>query len=316
MQGYALCKDEPAKIAYSPIEHKAVLDVLEHLHSLGRCVLYELKVDIKGRIDLDYLYELCKDGIDLVCTMAVNNELGNINPIEDISLICRETATEYFVDASQAIGRIDIDFEESNIDFLVVSGHKLYGPKGVGAVVAKTFQNISPLLYGGAQERGLRPGTLNVPAIVGLGEAMELRRKEALEDETKIAQIRDMIEMYLCEHIPNLTINGDTENRIAGALHISIPGVINKAVIARFRDKLAISTGAACSSGIEAPSHVLEAIGLNEKSIEGAFRMSVGKFNSIEEVDEVVHLFVKSVEEVHSSLNSRLSLSLKSRYSQ
>ena len=302
LQGYVLCKDKAVKIAYSPIEHKAVLDVLEHLHSLGRCVLYKLKVDTKGRIDLDYLYGLCKNGMDLLCTMAVNNELGNINPIHDISLICRETATEYFVDASQAIGRIDINFKESNIAFLIISGHKIYGPKGVGAVIAKTFQNLSPILYGGVQERGLRPGTLNVPAIVALGEAIELRRRESLEDESRIAQIRDAIEMYLREHIPNLTVNGDTEKRVAGALHISIPDLTNKAVIARFRDKLAISTGAACASGVESPSHVLKAIGLNEKSIEGAFRLSVGKFNSIEEVDEVVHLFVKSVEEVHSRL--------------
>ena len=304
MQGYVLFKDKAVKIAYSPIEHKAVLDVLEHIQSLGQCVLHELKVDSKGRIDLDYLYGLCKDGMDLVCAMAVNNELGNINPIHDISLICRETATKYFVDASQAIGRIDINFEKSNIDFLIISGHKIYGPKGIGAVIAKTFQDISPILYGGAQERALRPGTLNVPAIAGLGEAIELRRREALEDEFRIAQIRDMLQTYLCDYIPNLTVNGDIEKRVAGALHISIPDVINKAVITRFRDKLAISTGAACTSGIEAPSHVLKAIGLNEKSVEGTFRISIGKFNSTEEVDEVVHLFVKSVKEVHSLLKS------------
>jgi cysteine desulfurase len=198
-------------------------------------------------------------------------------------------------------GKILIHFEEWGITYLAISAHKLYGSKGVGALVVRKGYNLEPLLFGGGHQKGMRPGTLNVPGIVGLGEACRLRSLEMEKDEQAIATLRDQLQQRLLESIPELVINGDIENRLAGNLHISIPGVPNSAVIARVRSKLAISTGSACTSGVEAPSHVLRAIGLSDSSTEGALRIGLGKFttdNDVNQAAEILSTAVKQIREV------------------
>ena len=185
---------------------------------------------------------------------------------------------------------------------LALSAHKIYGPKGVGALVVQKGYQLEPILYGGGQQKALRPGTLNVPGIVGLGEACRLRQIEMAEDERAIAARRDRLQTELLAGIPGLIINGDTQNRLAGNLHVSVPGIPNSAVIARVRHRLAISTGSACSSGIETPSHVLTAMGLNEDAIEGALRIGLGKFTTDEDIAVAAQILTTEINAIRRLL--------------
>jgi cysteine desulfurase len=216
--------------------------------------------------------------------MAANNEVGTIYPITKIAAIAQAYSIPFLCDATQAVGKLPIQFNGWGITMLALSVHKLYGPKGIGALVVRKDHPLEPLLYGGGQQQGLRPGTLNVPGIVGLGEACRLRQLEMATDEPTIATKRDRLQTLLQASIPNLVINGDTQNRLAGNLHISVPGMPNSAIIARVRHQLAISTGSACASGVETPSHVLTAMGLAAEQIEGALRISLGKFTTDDDV--------------------------------
>lgn len=185
---------------------------------------------------------------------------------------------------------------------LAFSAHKIYGPKGVGALVVRKGYQLEPLLYGGGQQKGLRPGTLNIPGIVGLGEACRLRQMEMDDDERAIAAKRDKLQIQLLESIPGLIINGDIANRLAGNLHISIPGIPNSAVIARVRHKLAISTGSACTSGVEAPSHVLTAMVLPEDVVEGSLRIGLGKFTTDEDIETAAEILITEVTAIRELL--------------
>jgi cysteine desulfurase len=172
----------------------------------------------------------------------------------------------------------------------------MYAPKGIGALILRKGYHLQPLIYGGGQQKGIRAGTLNVAGIVGLGEACRLRQQEMSEDEKVIAAKRDHLQYLLLESIPELVINGDRLNRLAGNLHISIPNIPNKVIIARIRDQLAISSGSACASGVEAASHVLQAINLPTNLIEGALRISLGKFTTDAEIDRATNILIAAVQ--------------------
>jgi cysteine desulfurase len=235
--------------------------------------------------------------------MAANNEIGTIYPIDQIGEIAQKYQVPLLCDASQAVGKIEIDFSNWGITFLAISGHKLYAPKGIGALVVRKGTRLQPQIFGGGHQLGLRSGTLNVPGIVGLGEACRLRQAEMVEDETAIATKRDRLQSLLSNAIPNLVINGDLEHRLAGNLHISIPGVPNSAIIARIRHQLAISTGSACSSGVEAPSHVLLALQLPEDLVTGALRIGIGKFTTDEEINRSAEILIKNIKTIQLLLN-------------
>ncbi len=281
---------KPHRIDLMPIEHKAVLDTCRALEQRGWAELVYLQVDSRGRLDLEHLEQVCAEGLSLLCVMAANNEIGNLYPIQKIGQIAQHYGIPFLCDGSQAVGKIPIQFAQWGITYLAISAHKLYGSKGVGALVVRKGSHLEPLLFGGGHQKGMRPGTLNVPGIVGLGEACQLRSLEMEEDEQKIATQRDRLQMRLQEKIPNLVVNGDVNCRLAGNLHIAIPGIPNSAVIARVRSKLAISTGSACSSGIEAPSHVLQALGLAADVVEGALRIGIGKFTTDAEIDQAAEI--------------------------
>lgn len=295
--------DSCPRIAISPVEHKAVLDTCQALEKKGLAEIIYLHVDSQGRLDLNHLEQRCRDGIALLGVMAANNEVGNIYPIEKIGHIACTYNVSFLCDASQAVGKIPINFAEWGITYLAVSGHKFYAPQGVGALAVKRDSNLEPIIFGGGHQKGLRSGTLNVPGIVGLGEASRLRQVEMEEDERAIAIKRDKLQNLLQERIPDLIVNGELNSRLAGNLHISIPGVPNSAVLARVRHQLAISTGASCSSGVTAPSHVLQAMNLPEEWIDGALRLGLGKFTSDQELDRAAEILSEAVTQIYLLLD-------------
>jgi cysteine desulfurase len=286
---------KPHRIALLPLEHKAILDTCHILEKRGWAELTYLQVDCRGRLNLDHLEQVCADRLSLLCVMAANNEIGNIYPIQSIAQIAQRYGIPFLCDASQAVGKIPLSFQDWGITYLAISAHKLYGPKGSGALVVKKGHHLEPILFGGGHQKGIRSGTLNVPGIVGLGEACHLRLLEMDEDEKVIACLRDRLQSLLIDKIPGLLINGDLSCRLAGNLHISIPDVPNSAIIARVRSKLAISTGAACSSGVQTPSHVLQAMALSSNVIEGALRIGIGKFTTFEEIEQAAEILATAV---------------------
>ncbi len=286
------------RIAITAVEHKAVLDTVHILQKQGRIDLIKLSVDCQAQLDLNQIESCCADGLDLLCVMAANNEVGTIYPIEKIGAIAQRYAIPFLCDASQAVGKLPIHCQDWGITLLAISAHKLYGPKGIGALVVQRGHSLDPMFYGGGHQRGLRSGTLNVSGIVGLGEACRLRRLEMDTDELLIAQQRDRLQYYLQNAIPELVVNGDLNHRLAGNLHISIPGIPNSAVIARVRHHLAISTGSACSSGVETPSHVLRGMNLPEEQIEGALRIGLGKFTTDEECDRAADYLITAIQTI------------------
>lgn len=289
---------QPSRIIISPVEHKAVIDTCQAIEKKGLAEIIWLKVDQKARIDLNHLEKVCSESASLLCVMAANNEVGNIYPIEEISKIAQKYHIPFLCDGSQVVGKIPINFENWGITFLTISGHKLYAPKGIGALVIKKGFSLQPLIYGGGHQNGIRSGTLNVSGIVGLGEACYLRQLEMEEDERKIALKRDHLQSLLQSKIPDLIINGDTENRLAGNLHISIPNVPNTAIIARIRDKLAISTGSACSAETFSPSHVLRAMNLRNELTEGGLRIGIGKLTTDFEIQKSSEIISDAVNQI------------------
>lgn len=293
---------KPHRIGLMPIEHKAVLDTCRALEKRGWAELVELQVDSKGRLDLEHLERVCARGLSLLCVMAANNEIGNIYPMQTIGQIAQHYGIPLLCDGAQAVGKIPIRFEDWGMTYLAISAHKFYGPKGVGALVVRRGYPLEPMIFGGGHQRGLRSGTLNVPGIVGLGEACRLRSLEMETDERAIASKRDRLQHLLMENIAGLVVNGDLEARLAGNLHISIAGVPNSAIVARVRSQLAISTGAACASGVEAPSHVLQALNLPRDWAEGALRIGVGKFTTDTAIQTAADTLITAIRTVQSAL--------------
>lgn len=305
IQGTVLHHEKQQKIpcvAIAAVEHKAVLDTCHILAKQGRIELITLPVNAQANLNLNHLEKLCRQGLDLLCIMAANNEVGTIYPIEIIAAIAKRYNIPFLCDASQAVGKIPINFHDWGITMLAMSGHKLYAPQGIGALIRQTDHPLEPLLFGGGHQQGLRPGTLNLPGIVGLGEACRLRQLEMREDEAAIAQKRDFLQTQLKQAIPELIINGNQFQRLAGNLHISIPEIPNSAIIARIRNQLAISTGSACSSGTVTPSHVLRAMDLPESLIAGALRIGIGKFTTDAEIEEAANIMVSIIKAVQSLL--------------
>jgi len=278
------------RVVTSPVEHPAVLENLHALVQAERIELQMLSVDSKGRINLAELETMLETGADLVCVMAVNNEVGNIYPTERIAELASAHRAVYFCDATQAIGKIPFSLASHPDTAVAFSGHKFYAPKGIGVLMADRALPIRPLFFGGGQQRALRPGTLNAPLIATLAYALEIAFAELAADAERIRNLRDTLEQQLLAHYPRAVVNGDRANRVAGALHVSLVGHSNKQLISRIRHELAISTGAACSSGSERPSHVLRAMHLPQELIDSALRISLGRFTTAEEIAGALRL--------------------------
>lgn len=306
LQGFV--RSRPAnrrvRLVVSAVEHACVLETSRELVREGRAELAEIGVDERGRISSDAVEAACEKGADLVCVMAANNEIGNVYPVVEFSAIAARHGAAFLTDATQACGKVPVSMEASQLSFLALSAHKLYGPKGVGAVIVRDHRLLRPTSHGGEQERRLRPGTLNVSGIAGLGEACRLRRLEMTADESEIGGRRDRLQDLIASGTDGITVNGDLSSRLAGNLHLSVDGVPNTAIIANVRHRLSIATGAACSSRIEAPSHVLRAMRLSQSRMDGALRFGIGKFTTDGEINEAAELVLAAIKSIRSGLGA------------
>lgn len=270
-------------------EHKAVLDVCDYIETQGYIVTV-LPVNKEGMIDLDQLQSAIQEDTILIAAMYANNETGVVHPVAAIGAIARQRSIPFFCDATQAVGKIPVDVNQENIDMMAFSGHKMYGPKGVGALYVRKKDpkiEISPLFYGGGHERKLRSGTLNVPGIIGLGKAASICQSGMQEDAARLLSYRDLF-WNAIKDLNGVRWNGRQENSLSHVANIcfDLPGGDN--MIKLLTKHMSVSSGSACSSAIVAPSHVLKAMGLTDKQAHASIRFSMGRFTTDEEVKMLV----------------------------
>jgi len=278
------------------IEHHAVLNTCQALEQRDVEVTY-LPVDGEGRVDPDDVRGGIRAETVLITVMHANNELGTIQPIEEIGRIAAEADIYFHCDAVQSAGKVPLDVNHLGVDLLSISGHKLYGPKGVGALYVRKGTRLGPLLYGGHHERDRRPGTENVAGIVGLGKAAEVARENLAQASSRLVELRDRLEQGLVEQVPHARVNGSRAHRTPNTTNITFPFIEGEAlVIALDLKGLACSTGAACSSGAIEPSHVLTAIGLPPDEARASLRFSLGRDNTDKDVDFALEVVPQMVE--------------------
>lgn len=274
-------------------EHAAVLDTLHVLSRQGFTVTL-LEVDRLGAVDLEALERSITKNTLMVCMMHANNETGTIHPIAAIAAICKAHDTLFFCDATQSAGKLTIDVKEDPIDLLCLSAHKMYGPKGIGALYIKTKRpklNVQALIDGGGHQRGLRAGTLNVPGIVGFGKAAAIAQEQLWEDGVKISKLRTILEQQLTL-LPDVFINGDIKNRLFNTSNLCFKQHQAADLIKGLKN-IAVSNGSACASAIASASHVLLAMGLSKEEAQSSIRFSFGRTNTMEEVNQVISTISK-----------------------
>jgi len=301
IKGTAFANTKKGKhIITSKIEHHAILESCKFLEKEGFEVTY-LPVNSQGMVDPEDLSNAIRDDTTLVSIMYANNEVGIVQPIEQLSKIAKKMKVYFHTDAVQAAGKIPIDVQKLNVDMLSVSGHKIYGPKGVGAIYIRKGVRIAPLSHGGHHERSRRAGTENVPAIVGLAKALELMVGE-MENQNK--HLRNLTEAFykkLMESIPDVVLHGDLDRRIPNTLNLSFKGVEGESIILSLDMKgVAVASGSACTSGTLEPSHVLSAMGVDPAIAQGAIRFSFGRDNVMEDVEYVARILPEIVQRLRS----------------
>ena len=277
-------------------EHKAVLDTCKRLETFG-CEVTYLPVHPDGLIDLDELRGAITPNTILISIMYANNEIGVIQPIEAIGKIAKEKKVLFHVDAAQAVGRIPVDVQKEGIDLLSISAHKIYGPKGVGALYVRRKDprvDLSAMIDGGGHERGLRSGTLNVPGIVGLGRACELCQKEMAEESERLRRLRDKLKDAIANGLEGTSINGSMDHRLPNNLNLSFAGVEGDALLMGIND-VAVSSGSACTSATLEPSYVLRALGVPEELAHSSIRFGLGRFNTDEEIEYAAARVIETV---------------------
>jgi cysteine desulfurase len=277
-------------------EHRAVIDPCQYLESMGFEVTY-LPIDPEGTIDLELLAKNIRPDTILVSIMAANNEIGTLQPIAEIGKICHDRNVLFHTDAAQAIGKIPLDVKDMSIDLMSLTAHKVYGAKGIGALYVRRRQprvKIAARIHGGGQERGMRSGTLPTPLIVGFAKAIELALAELPEESQRLLELRERLRSQL-ETLDNIYINGSLDRRLAGNLNISFAGVDGAALLLGLQPLAALSSGSACSSTTVAPSHVLKALGRDDKLAYASLRFGIGRFNTKEEIDLVAQQVITTV---------------------
>jgi cysteine desulfurase len=278
-------------------EHKAILDSAKHLGKNGIRVTL-LPVGTNGLIDLEELKSAITDKTILISIMTVNNEVGVIQDIQEIGRIAREHDVLFHTDAVQAAGKIPFDVQEMNVDIASLSAHKMYGPKGVGAIYVRRRNPrvlLSPIIDGGGHERGMRSGTLNVPGIVGFGKAAEIAQEELEEESARILRLRERLRSKFEENLDEVFINGDPDRRVPGNLNMSFAYVEGESLLMGLED-IAVSSGSACTSASLEPSYVLKAMGVGEELAHTSIRFGIGRFNTEEEVDYVADKVTRTVQ--------------------
>jgi cysteine desulfurase len=289
------CREKGDHIITAVTEHKAVLDSCKHLEKIGCRVTY-LPVGSDGLIDLDQLKDAFTDRTILVSIMAANNETGVIQPIEEIGRLCRERGVLFHSDAVQALGKMPLDINRANLDLASLTAHKLYGPKGCGALYVRqnAAGQLVPLIDGGGHENGLRSGTLNVPGIVGFGRTCEIAHAEMPEESCRIAGLRNSLRDRLVAGLDQVTVNGSMEHRLPGNLNMSFLEVDGETLLTGLND-VALSSGSACSSGKTHASYVLKALGMSDEAAGSAIRFGIGRFNIEAEIDYVAGRIIELV---------------------
>jgi len=277
-------------------EHKCILDACRNIEEEGFKVTY-LPVMSNGIIDLEVLKSAITPQTSLVSVMAVNNEIGVIQPIEEIGKICREAGVFFHSDAAQAFGKIPLDVMAMHIDLMSISAHKAYGPKGMGALYVgrKPRVRLKPLMSGGGQERGFRSGTLPTPLIVGFGKAAEIAKEEMEKDYKHIKYLSDKFLSSITKNIPNVYLNGDLKKRFPGNLNISFAYVEGESLIIAIKE-LAVSSGSACTSSSLEPSYVLRALGVDEDLAHTSIRFGIGRFTTEEEIDTAIEILTNNIQ--------------------
>ena len=290
-------KEKGNHIITAVTEHKAVLDSCKRLEKYGYRVTY-LPVQKDGLIDLEDLKHAMDDKTILVTIMAANNEIGVIQPIAEIGKLCHERGVIFHTDAAQAVGKMPIDVIKENIDLASISAHKMYGPKGTGALYVRRqnpMVKISAIIDGGGHERGMRSGTLNVPGIVGLGKACAIATEEMPHESCRLAGLRNRLKDRIMSRLDECYINGSMEHRLPGNLNVSFAHVEGESLLMGIND-VAVSSGSACTSAMVEPSYVLKALGTGDDLAHSSIRFGIGRFNTDAEVDYVADRVVETVQ--------------------
>ncbi|HXZ87010.1 MAG TPA: IscS subfamily cysteine desulfurase [Candidatus Binataceae bacterium] len=278
-------------------EHKAVLDSCKALERAGKATVTYLRVDKYGMVDPDDVRRAITDKTVLISIMYANNEIGTIHPIPEIGRIAKEKGVIFHCDAVQAVGKIPVDVEKDNIDLLSLSGHKIYGPKGVGGIYVRSKAprvRITPQMDGGGHERGMRSGTLNVTGIVGLGKACEVAQADMAEENRRLTDLRNKLQAGIFERLDAVYLNGHPTERLPGNLNVSFAYVEGESLLMGMND-IAVSSGSACTSATLEPSYVIRALGTDEELAHSSIRFGLGRFNTEEEVDFVTDRVSKEV---------------------
>jgi cysteine desulfurase len=278
-------------------EHKAVLDTCKKIEKMGGDVTY-LEVDNEGLVNLDELRAAIKPTTILVSIMWANNETGVIQPMKEIGDICREKGVLFFSDATQAVGKIPVDPKETGVHLMAFTSHKMYGPKGVGALYVSRKNprvKVTAQMDGGGHERGMRSGTLNVPGIVGFGKAAEIAKAEMAQDAERLSKLRDKLENALKENMEEVYVNGSVEHRMPHVTNISFKHVEGEGLMMTFNQNMAVSSGSACTSASLEPSYVLVALGLGDDLAHSSIRFSLGRFTTEEDIDYAIEKMTAGV---------------------
>ena len=299
LKGSAQSESTHKHIITFKTEHKAVLDICEFLENSG-CDITYLSVNSDGLIDLGKLKSAIREDTFLISVLHANNEIGVIQPIEEIGEVCKSNNLIFHVDAAQSAGKIPLDVEKMNIHLLSLSAHKIYGPKGCGALYVRRKNpriELEAIIHGGGHEKGFRSGTLAVHNIVGLGIACEISQQLVDEESKRISSLRDKLLNGLQSEIPNLIINGSMQYRLAGNLNVSFPSAKSDSIMMSIRD-IALSSGSACTSASIQPSHVLKALGLTKKQSHASIRFGIGRFNTETEIEYTIEKVIKTVNRI------------------
>ncbi|BDU49723.1 cysteine desulfurase NifS [Haliovirga abyssi] len=293
-------KNRGKHIITSVIEHPSVLNTCKALEKEGFEVSY-IPIDDKGIVNLEKLKEAIREDTILISIMHGNNEIGTVQPIKEIGAIAKENKIFFHVDAVQTIGKMELNIKENNISLLSFSGHKFYGPKGIGGLYVKNGIKLEKVLTGGHQERNRRPGTENVASIVGMTKALELSYENMEEESKREKELRNYFEEEIVKKIPELILNGDREKRLPGTSSVTIKFVEGESILLNLDFKgIAVSSGSACTSGSLEPSHVVLALGVPMEHAHGTIRFSLGRYNTKEEVDYVLEVLPPIVEKIRS----------------
>jgi cysteine desulfurase len=291
-------KDKKDHIITLVTEHKCVLDTCRHLEMEGFKVTY-LPVQPDGKLDLELLKKTITDKTVLVSVMAAHNEIGVLQPVAEIGAICRARGVLFHTDCAQAFGKIPLDVDAMKIDLMSISGHKIYGPKGIGALYVRRKPRVRlvPLIHGGGQERGFRSGTLPAPLCVGLGAAAAIAKQEMEQETQRVAKLRDRFYKRITDRLPEVYLNGDFKQRLSGNLNLSFAFVEGEGLMMGIKD-LSVSSGSACTSASLEPSYVLRALGVEEDLAHTSLRIGFGRFTTEDEVDYAADRIIEAVQKL------------------